>query len=58
MGIIPLILSYLIKLSFKTKLWEKNYLPLSLICGQYISTFVDFQNPHVNHRSQQKSPNK
>jgi hypothetical protein len=56
MGVIPLILSYLIKYFLKTKLWEKNYLPFFLTCRQYISTFVDFQNPHVNHHSQQKNP--
>jgi len=58
MGIIPLILSYLIKPFLKTKLWGKNHLPLFLICRQYTSTFVDFENPHVNHDSQQKNPNK
>jgi hypothetical protein len=31
-------------------------LPLSLIYRQYITTFVDFQNPHVKHHSQQKNP--
>ncbi len=51
-GSIPLILLHLILLHFGTK----EYLPLSLIYRQYITTFVDFQNPHVKHHSQQKNP--
>jgi hypothetical protein len=53
MGVIPLILLHLILLHFGTK----NYLSRFLIYI-FITRFIDFQDPHVNHHSQQKTSNK
>jgi hypothetical protein len=58
MGIIPLILLYLIKPFLKTKLWDKTLPTIFSDMDQYMATFANFQDPHVNHHSQQKKPNK
>jgi hypothetical protein len=36
--------------------WDKKILATFFDYRQYITTFVDFQDPHVNHHSQQKNP--